>query len=182
MPGPAEESERGAPPVLELLGVVPRVVARRLHHIYADRVDRYRATSAVIAEVFLALADTPSPTPELVRSVALKAAQRIETEEKRHRRRVTGNDDDLAGVPSDGEADARREHRADVTAWWRLVVKHLEPDDVAALELRLEEVDDAEAAARLGWSESKLRKRRSRAYARIREHVSAGALPYPPGE
>jgi DNA-directed RNA polymerase specialized sigma24 family protein len=61
------------------------------------------------------------------------------------------------------------------------VFEQLEPDEVAVLELRLDEVDDAEVAARLGWSESKVRKRRSLAYARIRERVTAGTLRPPPG-
>jgi DNA-directed RNA polymerase specialized sigma24 family protein len=176
-----ERSESGAVPLGELLGAVPRIVARRLRHVYANSDDRHRATLTVIAEVFLALADRQlDPTPDLVRSLALTAAQHIETVEKRHRRRPTGNDGDLAAAACDGAADARREHQADLSAWWQLVFEQLEPDEVAVFELRLDEVDDAEAAARLGRSESKLRKRRSRAYAKIRERIRARALPRPP--
>lgn len=178
-----ERSERGEPPLLELLGVVPRIVARRLRHVYVDSAERHRATLTVIAEVFIALADRQlEPTPDLVRSLALTAAQHIETVEKRHRRRLTGNDGDLAAAACDGAADARREHQADLSAWWQLVFEQLEPDEVAVLELRLDEVDDAEAAASLGWSKSKVRKRRSLAYARIRERVTAGTLRPPPTE
>jgi len=169
--------------LVEMLGEVPRIVAHRPRHIYADSADRHQATSAVIAEVFLALADQQlEATPALVRFLALKAAQRIETVEKRHRRRVTGNDDDLDGLASDAAADARWEYQAELSAWLRLVFEHLEPDEVAVLKLRLEQVDDVEAAAKLGWSEIKLRKRRSRVYAKIRERVGAGALPRPPHE
>ena len=179
----AEElSESGEVPLVELLGAVPRIVARRLRHIYADSDDRHRATLTVVAEVFLALADRHlDATPDRVRALALEAAQRIETVEKRHRRRITGNADDLAGVASDAEADARWEYQAELSAWWRLAFEHLEPEDVDVLQLRLEPVDDVQAAAKLGWSDSKLRKRRSRVYAKIREQVSAGGvLPPPP--
>lgn len=176
-----ERSESGEVPLVELLGAVPRIVARRLRHIYADSDDRHRATLTVVAEVFLALAEQQAEaTPQLVRSLAFKAAQDIETVEKRHPRHLTGDDDDLAGMACDGAADVRREHRADLSAWWQLVFEQLEPNEVAVFELRLDEVDDAEAAARLGWSESKLRKRRSRAYAKIRERIRARALPRPP--
>lgn len=52
-----EEFEGGVPPLVEPLGAVPRIVARRVRHVHADSDDRHRATMTVIAEVFLALAD-----------------------------------------------------------------------------------------------------------------------------
>lgn len=51
-----EESEGGVSPLVELLGAVPRIVARRVRHVCASE-NRHRATLRVIAEVFLALAD-----------------------------------------------------------------------------------------------------------------------------
>jgi hypothetical protein len=47
--GSRRTRERGEPPLLELLGTLPRKVARRLH-IYVDRAGRARATLVVIAE------------------------------------------------------------------------------------------------------------------------------------